>query len=53
MNELQPTTADVINASIKQIKESKYTPKYVKYIDENGILVELIVKTQNNDWFLK
>jgi hypothetical protein len=35
-------TFDVINACLKQVEESKYTPDYIKYIDEDGNLVEII-----------
>ena len=36
-----PTTFDVCNALTKQLEESKFKPHHIKYIDENGKLVEI------------
>jgi len=43
-NIIKPTNTDAISACVKQVKEMKYTPKYAKYIDEKGKLVEIVIK---------
>jgi len=35
------TTFDVCNALTKQLEQSKFKPHHIKYIDENGKLVEI------------
>jgi len=35
------TTFDVCNAVIKQVEDAGFTPHHIKYIDENGNLVEI------------
>jgi hypothetical protein len=39
--ENKPLSSDICNALIKQLEQSEFKPHHIKYIDENGNLVEI------------